>query len=398
MVSHIDNEQHPGTARPRSDFVDILRGVALIGICVVNLPMIALPLMGDDTPVFGPADMVGSRINALLFEAKFFPIFSLLFGYGFAVLLARIEAGAMTVQAYRRRLFGLFLLGVLHALLLFSGDILITYAFMGMVLWRLRGAADRKLLRIALWTNLAVGGLLALITLTLPMQPVMHWTPAMEATRAAFLGDFASVWNQRLSELPFVIAAVFLLGPMVMGSFALGLVAGRRDLLNDPAALLALIRPHLRWLIPLAIVGNGLYAAEFWLPDALAALAMVLSPVAGLALATLYIAGIAALVRASPAFPGLFLLRQAGRMSLSNYLCQSLVANALFLGWGFGLYGQLDRLALIPVSLAIAGALILLSALWLQRFRIGPLEWLLRCWTDLSPVPLRRASGPQYPV
>jgi len=380
--------------RPRADLADVLRGVALIGICVVNLPFVALPLLGEDWPIFGPWDVAGNAVNALLFQAKFFPIFSLLFGYGFAVLLSRMEAGTITPWAWRRRLSALFLLGAVHAVLLFPGDILMIYAMMGLVLWRLRRASDRTLLRIALWSNVAAGVLFGLIVAVEPLKPVAHWTPAMEAARTAYLGGFAEALSHRLTELPFAVGALVLAqSPLVLGAFALGLAAGRRDLLGDPAALLALLRPHLRLLVPLAVVGNGLYAAEYWLPDAVAPVGIALTPVAGLALAALYVAGVARLVLTAPHAPGLSLLRQAGRMSLTNYLGQSLVANALFLGWGLGLFGQLDRMALIPVSLAIAGGLILLSALWLRWYRIGPMEWLLRCWTDLRIVPLRRGDG-----
>ncbi|MFM2042973.1 MAG: hypothetical protein RLY86_1549 [Pseudomonadota bacterium] len=381
-------------ARPRSDLADILRGVALMGICLVNLPFIALPLLGDDWPMLGPTDIASNTIGALLFQAKFFPIFSLLFGYGFAVLLGRMESGIITVWAYRRRLAALLLLGALHAVLLFPGDILMIYALTGLILWRLRNAPDRTLLQVALWVNLIAGALMGLIMMVMPLRHATEWTPAMEAARTAYLGGFGEALAQRLEELPTsIVALIFAQGPLVVGAFALGLSAGRRGLLSDPAALLAVLRTRFRWLVPLAVIGNGLYAAEFWLPDMAASLAMGIMPVAGLALAALYVAGVAALVQARPDLPGLSLLRRAGGMSLSNYLGQSLVANALFLGWGLGLYGQFDRLGLIPISLGIAGGLILLSVLWLRWFCIGPMEWLLRCWTELRVVPLRRTGG-----
>jgi uncharacterized protein len=374
----------PPLATGRSAFVDLLRGAALVGICLVNLPFMALPLLGDAAPRLGVADAVGAAVGAATLHLKFFPIFSLLFGYGFAELLRRIAAGAMTPMAYLRRLLGLFALGAAHAVILFPGDILMVYAGFGAVLWWLRSCPDHRLNAIAagaIALSMVTG---ALVALAAPVQPTAGWTPALDAVRAAHLGSWDALLGQRLVDLPIAAGAILLLqGPIILAMFCLGLRWGRHGLLDGPDPILDTVRRHRRWLIPVAVIGNGVFAIADWLPQEPRVVVYAVAPVAGLALAALIVAGLAWLARAGWWALVQDALRQAGRMSLSNYLAQSLVANALMMGWGFGLYGRFDRLDLLAIGLASAVAVIAASWLWSRRFRIGPCEWLLRAWSDL---------------
>ena len=129
--------------------IDVLRGFALLGILVVNMAAFRAP------PVFGEADAgaldrVATFLIAFGFEQKFYVLFSFLFGYGLSEQMARAAArGARFIPRFLRRLLGLFLIGLAHALLLFTGDILVTYALLGVVLLLMRNARDRVLLGVA---------------------------------------------------------------------------------------------------------------------------------------------------------------------------------------------------------------------------------------------------------
>jgi uncharacterized protein len=175
--------------------------------------------------------------------------------------------------------------------------------------------------------------------------------------------------------------------PLAFAAFCAGLVAGRRGLLDDPARLAAALPP-----VPLlaagAVVGNVAYAAAYRLPGGWAsASAGALLAVGAPCLSALYALALARAWRGPRARAWMEAwLVPGGRMSLSNYLGQSVAANAIVAGWGLGLYGSLGPAALLLVALAIAASGLAASSSWLRRFRAGPAERLLRAW-------VRRASG-----
>jgi len=134
----------------RTSSVDVLRGFALLGIGIVNLPHLALPMAAALASPEGTLDLIAKGIVGLLFEGKFFVLFSFLFGWGFGVQLASAErSGVPAAAQYRARLIALALFGVAHALLIFHGDILLAYAVLGAGLWGLRDSTPRRLVRIA---------------------------------------------------------------------------------------------------------------------------------------------------------------------------------------------------------------------------------------------------------
>lgn len=390
-----DGDRDMAHASPaRSGFADALRGFALVGICVVNLPLLALPergLVGEPEGL----DAVASFAVSLLFEGKFFPLFSFLFGFGFAARLDR--AGGAAGAVYTRRLIGLGVLGTLHAVLLFPYDILLSYALLGALLWRVRRWPDPALLRLAGVSVALAAVCLALLASAGAMADAGVTTEESSAADAeaavrAYLGPFEGVLERRLyHDLPLAAAVVVLFNcPLAFAAFCAGLVAGRRGLLQDPRRLEATLRPYLPLLCTGALAGNVAPALSSWLPPAAGIPAYSLLAVGGPCLAALYVLLLARAWQDGRGRRVLGWLEPAGRMSLTNYLGQSLVANALFMGWGLGLYGEVERPALLVAALLLAGGLAACSHLWLHRFRIGPCEWLLRSWA--TPRPFRRAG------
>lgn len=134
----------------REHAVDVLRGLALLGIVIVNMEYYAQPLLSGWVESTGGLDGAARWLSIALFQAKSYLVFSLLFGYGLGIQLARSAAsGAPLGRRYARRMVGLFLLGTLHAVLLFAGDILMAYAVLGALLWPLRRVGERELLFVA---------------------------------------------------------------------------------------------------------------------------------------------------------------------------------------------------------------------------------------------------------
>jgi uncharacterized protein len=366
----------------RSGFADALRGFALVGICVVNLPWLA---SSPPAPPGGPSVLDGAArlLVAALFEGKFFVLFSLLFGFGFQRQLERVRAGAAAPRSYARRLSGLFVLGALHAALLYVGDILVTYALLGAALWMVRDLPDARLLAIARSCVLLAAAAFALLAWGGPgTYDAAAAAADAAAARRAYGGGFAEALGRRLQDLPSAAAVVLLFNwPLAFAAFCAGLVAGRRGLLDDPARLAAAL-PPVRLLAAGAVVGNLAAAASYRLPGGWpAASTGALLAVGAPCLSALYALALARAWRVPRARARLgACLASGGRMSLSNYLGQSVAANLVFAGWGLGLYGSLGPAALLPLALAIAAAGLAASVFWLRRFRTGPAEWLLRAW------------------
>ena len=382
-----------GEETRRSGFADALRGFALVGICVVNLPWLASSASAPPPGLSSP-DEAARLLVSVLFEGKFFALFSLLFGFGFARQLARVRAGGAAPASYARRLAGLFVLGVLHAVLLFVGDILAAYALLGAALWAVRDWPDARLLSLArVCVAAAAAAFAALAWAGAEAYDTAAAAADAEAARRAYGGGFVEGTARRLEDLPSAAVVVFLFNwPLAFAAFCAGLVAGRRGLLDDPARLAGALPP-----VPLlaagAVVGNLAAAASHRLPDVWAPAAGALLAVGAPCLSALYLFGLARAWRSPRARAWMEAwLAPGGRMSLSNYLGQSVAANLVFAGWGLGLYGSLGPAALLPLALTIAGTGLVLSRLWLRRFRTGPAERLLRAWT--RPVP-REPRGPR---
>jgi uncharacterized protein len=389
-------------APQRLDALDLLRGFALFGILVVNLPFFAQPIYAFaalDTATSWP-DQAAAAFVAFAFEAKFYVLFAWLFGYGLATQLAR----AATEQAaagprYARRLTGLLVFGLLHATLLFVGDILISYVLLGALFWLLRDWPSPRLLRFAVAMLL----LAVLGRISLALDPafadsgsaVQIDALAAEA-RDHYLGDFGSAVEQRLRDLLVFYSFTPLFNwPTILAMFALGLVAGRVDLLRDSERFWNLARRALPWAVVIGLGGNLLYVAIFYggLGDpslqGVAALALSAEAVGAPALTYCYLCGLLWLAGRQPWRHWLAPLRAPGRMSLTNYLGQAVICSALFNGWGLGWYGQIGPLGCLLLAPLIFALQLGLSRLWLRWFRMGPDEWLLRSWTYLRWQSLR---------
>lgn len=371
---------------PRRAYADRLRGFALFGICLVNLPFIALPLGAISPEALGLADATALLIAALFFDAKFFILFSFLFGFGFSV-----QTGGRTPdearRSFLRRLWGLFIIGLFHGLLLFPGDILTTYAILGLGLWGLRGASDRVLHRCALLALLvAVPAFTGLDYLVQTLPPAS--AGAQAAAIAAYRGSLLEILGQRWQDWPETVPFILLYNwPMAFAAFCWGLIAGRRGVLAAPEGILRLIHRY-RWgLWAGAVFGNGAYilAAITTAPND-RWYGMPFLALGGPCLAILYAGWIARLDGRIAR-----ILEAAGRVSLSHYLSQSLCAVLIFNG--LGLYAEVGYGGLALYSLLIAAGLTGLGSLWLSVFRYGPAEWFLRCWTFGRWLPIRREAA-----
>lgn len=379
----------------REHAVDVLRGLALLGIVIVNMEFYAQPLESGWTEASGLLDGAARWLSIALFQAKSYLVFALLFGYGLGIQLARSAAsGSPLGRRYARRMLGLFLLGSLHAVLLFSGDILMAYAVLGALLWPLRRVRERELLFVAgaLAAVTAIGALVVGAGATLAGG--LPTSETGDAVRAIAEGSLGEQVGQRLSDLPTAQGVVLLgQGPLVAAAFLVGLLMARRGLLADPGAHRALLRRIARIGLPIGLVGSAAAATLVvvvggGVGDGLGfALTLLASPFSSLG----YVAGVALLVADGRLPRALARVGAAGRMSLTVYLGESITAAVLFTGLGFGLYGRVGPALGLLIAVLVWLGFLLFAALWWRAFRFGPFEWLLRSFTYWRRQPLRRA-------
>lgn len=400
-------EWAPAPPGDRLVVVDALRGVALFGILAVNIQFFASPYAGTGLPdpvSDGGLDEAARWLVAVGFETKFYLLFSFLFGYGLTIQMERAAArGARFAPRFARRLLGLAVLGALHAVFLFAGDILVTYAVLGVPLLLLRDIAPGRAVRVAAtlvgalaaaYASLAVGASLAggeAFDLGIAPEEIRR---ALDAYR----GDPAAVIGQRLQELPAAAALELLFqAPNAFAMFLVGLAAGKWRLLQDPGHHAPRSR-RLRGVgLGIGIPGAVAYAAAGLLappPGEVRLLAgLAVDAVTAPALAGAFLAGVLLLAQRPLGARVLRWFVPAGRLSLTNYLLQSAVCAFLFTGYGLGLMGRLGPAAVFALAGAIFALQLLLSAWWGRRFVIGPAEWLLRWVTYLQRPALRRSTG-----
>lgn len=397
----------PAEPPRRQSLVDALRGFALLGILVVNIASFSSTYYGAGVPDPLGLSLVergASFVRTFVFETKFYLLFSFLFGYSFSLQMqAAQRIGTPFAPRMARRLLGLWVLGVLHAVVLYHGDILTTYAVIGAVLLMLRRRGDVVLACVAIGLVLAtsllwagIGYLLAFVNLSTDMRGAYA-----EAGRAlaAYRGTPATVIVQHVRELSQIWwITVLVQAPTALAMFFAGFIAGRRGLFVNAAKHRTLFRRLLVWGLVIGLPGAAVYA---W-PSA--RVENSIREIYGLS-ATLLTAPFLSAAYASglvlwmlgprgKAVEGL--LAPAGRMALSNYLLQSLVCAWLFLAYGLRWIGTFGPLATTAIAFAIFGCQLVLSRWWMRRFVYGPVEWLLRAFTNLEVPPMRKT--PASPV
>ncbi|MFD3653511.1 DUF418 domain-containing protein [Streptomyces sp. NPDC058620] len=386
----------PSPAAPpvaRIGDIDVLRGFALLGILLINAQLMAGPAttLGGGASA-GLADRGAAWVVTALVAGKFYLLFSFLFGYGFTLQQRSAEHAAVAFgPRHLRRTAALFLLGLAHAVLLYPGDILMTYAVLGLVLFALRAVPPRTLLRIAagllgtLVLLFLVHGLFAL-ALTEPERTGDAATTTAGPTAdlvAAYRGGPGSVLLANLRLLPEFLGANMLYSADLLAAFLVGLAAGRWRASADPGHHRGRMRRIVRRGLPFGLAGGLFMAActhgpldSGWFHIGRAA-GVLTAP----ALTAAYACGVLLLVRTPAGRKLARALAPAGRMSLTNYLTQSFVLALVFTGYGLGLYGRIGTATVLAGCLVLYAVQLALSALLLKHLRSGPAEYVLRAAT-----------------
>ena len=396
--------------RERIPELDLLRGFALFGIIMVNVQFIGLPFfkaLTDLHPFTDPLSQFSKGLVGILLEGKFITLFSFMFGFGFWMFTHRArERGRTAGPLFFWRIFLLALFGAAHATLFWAGDILIPYAILGLLLLIFLNRSDKT---VRIWMVLFPAFQILLVVvivvlvqwaLTIPEakeQVLASFDEAqmqMEQLTAATLQAYqSSNWTAmipvRLQELAFVYQG-YLFGGIgffyLFGLFLAGNLAGRQGWFQNLDEKLPVIRKRAPWLLlaglAFAIPGYILYQrADILIPDWNMAgyilLFVIGTPILSSAYAMLLILGYHRWRRVRI----WEWLGSAGRMSLTIYVTQSIILTTVFYGHGLGLMMQVPVAGMLLIALATFVLQVAAAHWWMQRFTMGPLEWLWRAAT-----------------
>jgi uncharacterized protein len=361
-------------------------------------------------PDLGGADRMVAIATQVFVQGKFYSLFSMLFGMGFAVMLARgMERGGF-FTTYLRRILVLLGIGLVHALWIWSGDILVSYALFGFVLllffrrtpvsrlpkWGIGLMVLPVLFMWLLAWGIASEGGSGPITKGFEQQVDEQATSLDEADRILRDGSFAEVNAVRREDLAFMMSSTPIFGLTIFGYFLIGAWFIRSGVMADSGAH----RPFFRRLcgvglvagLALSAVATYLMSGEnFMLPTLRMATANTFATAGNLLLCLGYLSTIVLLLGQREWGRRLRWLAPAGRMALTNYLAQSLFWTWMFYGYGLGLYGQVPRWLMPVLAVVFFSLQVQASHWWLKRFRFGPAEWLWRTLTYLRPQPMRLA-------
>ena len=360
---------------------DRLRGLALLGIVIVNVPFLGISVDGfTQQSISGPLDLATMFAVISLAEGKFYLLFSFLFGYSASFILK--DQSPPNRKRYLRRLIGLFLFGLIHAVFFFSGDILITYSLLGLFLFFISRYSDRA---VKNWAITAVA-ISVLITSSIAAVGVVT---AEEETGLEFLqqaltsGTFVDAAAARFETLPlFFILLLLLQGPMAFFAFLLGLLAFRNNLLASPEKYSLLWRKLTIWGwsvgLPLQVVAAALQVTALadGVPSSpMAMFGLGLGLISAPILTAGYISTVVLLVQRKPTF--LSFMAPAGQMSLTVYLSESIVLSFVFAAYGLGYFGQWGAFPVVVAGVVTWAILTIASNYWLKKFSQGPFEKVL---------------------
>ena len=393
----------------RIESLDTLRGFALLGILLMNIQSFAMIDQAYMNPTaFG--SLSGANywvwfLSHLFADTKFISVFSMLFGAGIVLFAQRQEQkNTPSAAMHYRRMFGLFLFGICHAYLIWPGDILVPYAICGSMLFLVRNWSPRTQLISGLLTVAVASAIYCVAQIAVQFVSVEELANLVKEWQASPEGISKQIAIYRgswLGQLPHRASSAFILQTYVFaifigwrtaGCMLMGMALYRWKVLTGEAS------KSTYWLMVLIGFAIGLPTIAFGVHRNFAVDWNVrysffqgsqFNYWGSLAVALGYVGLINLLVKTTWfAWPA-SLLANVGRMALTNYLMQSIICSFVFYGHGLGLYCKLSRLQQFGVVLAIWVTQLIISPLWLNRFRYGPVEWLWRSMSYGKWQPLR---------
>lgn len=402
----------PAADAERITSLDVLRGFALLGIIVMNVQSFSMPIAAYFNPTaYGSLDGANGVVwllGHLFVDQKFMNLFAILFGAGVLLFADRAESkGASPRALHYRRMLWLLAFGLVHAYLLWYGDVLTIYALCALALYPLRKLSPRALIALGVGLFAVASAIFVAMGATYPTWPAemqadarADWAPTpaqLDEEARAYRGGWTEQMAHRVPEaltIHTLFFATFLFwrvsGLMLIGMALLksGVLAGQRS----PAFYGKLAAAGLGLGLPLIAAGVVYNTRAGWTVEASMFLGAQFNYWGALLVALGYVGLV--LLAARVFRRAARLVANVGVTAFSSYILQTIAMTTVFYGHALGLFGTVPRTAQAAIALGVVALNVALATLWLRRFRMGPLEWLWRTLTYGRMQPIRRAAAP----
>ncbi|MCK5146841.1 DUF418 domain-containing protein [bacterium] len=389
--------------------LDVLRGFAILGILIMNIQSFSMPESAYMNPsTYG--DLTGiNRIVYMMSHAladlKFMGLFSMLFGAGVLLFTQRLEArGMKPAGMHYRRTFWLLIIGLVHAYLLWHGDILVIYSLCALTIYLYRKLKPRTLM--------IVGGIFVLIPTIIylmtaatfsqiPQEQIdgmmQWWNPGADAITAQLTGYVGSYMDQlplrvhsSLGMHTFVFIVYF--GWRAGGLMLIGMALFKWDVFSAKRTSAFYLRGMIiGFILGFSLIAYGIYH-NFnvgWTLAGSMYFGSQFNYIGSLGVAFGYLCMIMLLMQSAKMGHLKARLAATGRMAFSNYLGQTIVCTTIFYGYGLGLFGKVERWQQILFVFGVWALQLWISPIWLKHFKFGPAEWLWRSLTYWKFQPMK---------
>jgi len=400
----------PTVSGERIESLDLLRGIAILGILIMNIQSMSMPGAAYLNPTaYGDLDGLNYGVwvfSHLFADQKFITLFSMLFGAGILLVSERVEArSGSAFRFHAKRNFWLLIIGLVHAYLIWYGDILVAYALCSFLVFGLRGWSPRRLF--------VLGGILLTIPtllnlmfyLSMPQWPdealrsvQQSWLPSADTTAGLIAGATGTLSEQlafnataALEMHTFVFFTLFLW--RVSGLMLIGMALYKTGVLTASRSGLFYRRGLWAGLVvgfPVIIAGIVQNENAGWSVEYSMFMGSIYNYWGSLAVSFGYLCAVMLFAQSDAAHGIKRRFAAIGRMALTNYLAQSVIGVLLFYGVGLGLFGQVDRTMQLLITLGVWALQYGWSAPWLETYRFGPVEWLWRSLTYMQRQPMTR--------
>ncbi len=404
---------HPTLGKERIQSLDILRGIAILGILIMNIQSFAMPGSAYLNPAsFGDLEGINFwvwTLSHVFADQKFMTIFSILFGAGVVLVTQKAELReSKSTGLHYKRTFWLLIIGLLHAHLIWYGDILVAYAICALIVFLFRKLSPRKLLIIGLLTVSVHTVIYLLIGVSLQFLPLealdelrnSFWNPGIDETYEEVMALTGSLSEQirynSASALEMETTVFFMLmfwragGLMLVGMalYKWGVLTAERDIkFYQKGILFGLLIG-----LPIIIWGVIKHFQADWSLEYSMFIGSQFNYYGSLGVSFAYICAVMLFAKSDRFKVIKERFAAVGQMALTNYISQSLFGIFIFFGIGLGLFSQFERYEQIAVMLGIWFIQIGWSKPWLDTFRFGPLEWVWRSLTYLKLQPIRKSN------